>query len=186
MRGAVTIPVAVKLSPFYSSLPALRPPARGAPAPTALVLFNRFYQPDIDLEALEVVRTLQLSDSRELLLRLRWLAILSGACDALARGDRRRPHGRSTRVKAIMAGAHAVQMVSALLRHGPEHLRDRASTSCARWLEEHEYESLAQAHGSMNLARCPDPTAYERGELRADPPDLARLAGGGAAAPPTA
>ena len=125
-----------------------------------VVLFNRFYQPDIDVEDLDLVRTLHLSDSSELLLRLRWLAMLSGRTpmSLAASGG---VHTSLDAVKAMMAGAGAVQLVSALLRHGPGHLR-AVIEGVHRWLEEHEYASLAQLTGSMSLARCPDPSAYER------------------------
>jgi dihydroorotate dehydrogenase (fumarate) len=159
VKGAVDIPVAVKLSPFFSSLAnfAHRVDAQGA---DSLVLFNRFYQPDIDVESLEVVPRLQLSHSPTLLLRLRWLAILSGhikaglACSGGV-------HTPLDAVKAVMAGAHAVQVVSALLENGPEHLKTLREGMEA-WLEEHEYESLAQAHASMSHQRCPNPQALER------------------------
>jgi dihydroorotate dehydrogenase (fumarate) len=159
VREAVRIPVAVKLSPFYSSIMdmALQLERAGI---DGLVLFNRFYQPDIDIEALEVVHHLRLSDPSELLLRLRWLAILSGRVRpslAVSGGV----HSVPDVVKAVMCGAHAVQTVSALLRHGPEHLTALA-TGLKQWLEEHEYESLRQMQGSMDLSRCPDPSAFER------------------------
>jgi len=126
----------------------------------ALIFFNRFYQPDIDVEELEVQRTLVLSTSSALLLRLRWLAILSGQLDcsfAVTGGV----HGEIDAVKAIMTGADAVQMVSALLKHGPDYLRI-VRRELAQWLIDHDYDSLAQAKGSMNLSRSPDPGAYER------------------------
>ena len=160
VKRAVTIPVAVKLSPFLSALSHFAAELEAAGA-DGLVLFNRFYQPDIDVELLEVRPDLHLSTSAELLLRLRWLAILSGQrrLDVALSGG---AHGPLEVVKAVMAGAKAVQMVSALLRHGPGHItvvRDEVE----RWLEEHEYSSLRQMQGSMNLARCPDPAAFERG-----------------------
>lgn len=159
MKSAVHLPVAVKLSPFYTALAhfARRLDDLGA---DGLVLFNRFYQPDFDLEALEVKPALRLSDSSELLLRLRWLAILSGrikASLAVTGGV----HTAVDALKALMAGADAIQVVSALLKHGPERLRTLRQ-EVALWLEEHEYESLAQARGSLNLLRCPDPAAHER------------------------
>jgi dihydroorotate dehydrogenase (fumarate) len=159
IKKNVTIPVAVKLSPFYSSLPhfARRLDAAGA---DGLVLFNRFYQPDIDVDALEVKRTLHYSSSTELNLRLRWLAILSGHVRpslAVSGGV----HTTVDAVKAVMTGAHAVQMVSALLMHGPGELK-KVREGLVHWLEEHEYESIAQMHGSMNLMKSPDPRAYER------------------------
>jgi len=159
IKRIITVPVAVKLAPFYSSLPnfAHRLEAAGA---DGLVLFNRFYQPDIDVEQLEAMRTLHLSTSAELNLRLRWLAILSGRVrPALAVSGG--VHTATDVVKAVMAGAHAVQVVSALLQKGPAYLR-QLREELSRWLEEHEYESLGQMRGSMNLVKSPDPDAYER------------------------
>jgi dihydroorotate dehydrogenase (fumarate) len=159
VRAAIDIPLAVKLSPFYTCLAHFcgRVDAAGA---NALVLFNRFYQPDIDLEALDVSRRLELSHPSELPLRLRWLAVLSGrlqASLAVTGGV----HSATDGLKAVMAGASAVQVVSALLRRGPSELR-RMREGMAHWLEEHEYDSLSQALGSMSLASCPDPAVYER------------------------
>ena len=159
VRAAVRIPLAVKLSPFYSALGHLAQELDLLGA-DGLVLFNRFYQPDIDPEALEVVPALQLSDSSELRLRLRWLAILHGRV-RLGLGASGGVHTGLEALKAVMAGAHAVQLVSALLRRGPEHLAV-VRADLTHWLEEHEYESLAQARGSMSLLRCPDPAAFER------------------------
>ncbi len=164
VKETVKIPVAVKLSPFFSALPALirRLEAVGI---DGLVLFNRFYQPDIDIEALEAVAKLELSDSSELLLRLRWLAILSGqvkpslACSGGV-------HSVVDTVKAVMTGANAVQVVSALLKRGPGALTELRD-GLGRWLEEHEYDSLKQMQGSMNLSRCPNPAAFERGNYLA-------------------
>jgi len=159
VRAVVRLPLAVKLSPFYSSLAHLARALDGLGA-DGLVLFNRFYQPDIDPEAFDVVPTLQLSDPVELRLRLRWLAILHGRVSpalAVSGGV----HTGLDAVKAVLAGAHAVQMVSALLRHGPERLTVVLG-ALERWLEEHGYDSLAQAHGSLSLLRCPDPAAFER------------------------
>ena len=164
VKGAVHIPVAVKLSPFYTCFAhfARRLDEYGA---DGLVLFNRFYQPDLDVEALEVVPTLRLSDSSELLLRLRWLAILAGRLRpslAVTGGV----HTAVDAIKAVMAGADAVQVVSELLKRGPERLRN-LRMEMARWLEEHEYDSLAQARGSLSLLRCPDPAAHERANYMA-------------------
>jgi dihydroorotate dehydrogenase (fumarate) len=159
VKAQVAIPVAVKLSPFFSALAHFAGRLEGAGA-DGLVLFNRFYQPDIDVELLEVDRTLRLSDSSELPLRLRWLAILSGRgrVSLAASGG---VHTPIDAVKAVMCGAHAVQLVAHLLVHGPEQL-GAMRTAIAEWLEAHEYESLAQMQGSMSLERCPDPRAYER------------------------
>ncbi len=159
IKESTKLPVAVKLSPFYTSMVHVAGRLVGAGA-DALVVFNRFYQPDIDVEELEVTRV-NLSDPSELLLRLRWLAILSCRVDAslAVTGG---VHSAVDAVKALMAGADAVQMVSALLQHGPEHLL-AVRENLEHWLIDHEYESLAQLRGSMNLENCPNPTAYERG-----------------------
>ena len=160
VAAVVKIPVAVKLSPFYSSLPHFTKRVAGAGA-QGVVLFNRFYQPDIDVEELDVVRALHLSDSSELLLRLRWLAILSGRTK-LSLSVSGGVHTALDAVKAMMTGAHSVQVVSALLKRGPGYLRTMIDEVRA-WMEEHEYESVAQLTGSMSLERCPEPSAYERG-----------------------
>jgi dihydroorotate dehydrogenase (fumarate) len=159
VRDVVSIPLAVKLSPFYSSLAHF---ARSLDqiGVDALVLFNRFYQPDLDVEQLEVARVVNLSTPAELLLRLRWLAILSGRLRAslAATGG---VHTATDAIKAVMAGAHAVQMVSALLARGPGHLKE-VRDQMGYWLELHEYESLRQMQGSLSLLRCDNPRAYER------------------------
>src|SRR5262249_40856122 len=159
LKRSVRIPVAVKLSPFYTALPhfAGRLDAAGA---DGLVLFNRFYQPDIDTDALEATHRLALSTPSELLLRLRWLAILSGrvrASLAVTGGV----HGAPEAVKALMSGAHAVQLVSALLRQGPGHLR-RVREETVAWMQEHDYASRDELRGCMSFQACPDPAVYER------------------------
>jgi dihydroorotate dehydrogenase (fumarate) len=159
VRGAVTIPVAVKLSPFYSSLSHL---AQGLDrvGADALVLFNRFYQPDIDPEDLSATRTLHLSNSSELLLRLHWMAILSGrvsASLAVTGGV----HTALDVVRAAMAGAHVTQMVSALLLHGPARLT-RVRQDLEIWMQDHDWPSLTAMRGNMSLHKVPDPEAYER------------------------
>jgi dihydroorotate dehydrogenase (fumarate) len=159
VKGAVTIPVAVKLSPFFTALAHVAQELDRSGA-DGIVLFNRFYQPDIDAEELCAVRTLHLSDSSELLLRLHWMAILSGrvqASLAVTGGV----HTALDVVKSTMAGAHATQMVSALLRHGPGHL-GKVLHDLKVWLEEHEWSSLAEMRGNLNLFKVPDPEAYER------------------------
>lgn len=159
VKRRVQLPLAVKLSPFFTSMAdvAHRLVEAGA---DAVVLFNRFYQPDIDIDALDVKPTLELSHSSELLLRLRWLAILSGRiqCDLAVTGG---VHTASDVIKSLMCGAKVVQTVSALLHHGAKHLRT-LTTQVHDWIVEHEYESLSQLRGSMNLQRCPDPRSYER------------------------
>lgn len=160
LRRDLKIPLAIKLSPYYSSLAHFAGELEGAGA-NGLVLFNRFYQPDIDIEELEVKPSLHLSDSSELLLRLHWLAILSGhhKLDLIASGG---VHTTSDVVKALMSGANAVQVVSALLKRGPSYLATLRH-GLEHWMEEHGYESLSDMVGSMNLVHCPDPAAFERG-----------------------
>ena len=160
VRAAVKIPVAVKLSPFFSSIAHLAAQLDEAGV-DGLVLFNRFYQPDIDIELLDVSPQLRLSDSSELLLRVRWLAVLAGRVRAslAASGG---VHTAADAIKAIMAGAHAVQLVSVLLQHGPERLLV-LRRELERWMEDREYASITQMRASMSLDRCPDPAAFERG-----------------------
>jgi dihydroorotate dehydrogenase (fumarate) len=159
VKQAVTVPVSVKLSPFYTAFAHVARELDLAGA-DGLVIFNRFYQPDIDAEELTAVRMLHLSDSSELLLRLHWIAILSGrirASLAVTGGV----HTALDVVKATMAGAHVTQMVSALLRHGPGHLRS-VLNDLAAWMQEHEWDSLARMRGNMSFFKVPDPDAYER------------------------
>ena len=155
----VDIPVAVKVSPFFSSFAnfAARLDEIGV---DGIVMFNRFYQPDIDIETLEVKPTLRLSDSSELLLRLRWLAILARQISAnlCVTGG---VHTATDAVKSIMAGADAVQVVSAVLRHGPEYLL-RLERDLRQWMEANGYASVRQMRGSLSLSTCPDPQAFER------------------------
>jgi dihydroorotate dehydrogenase (fumarate) len=159
VREGLHIPVGVKLSPFYSSLPnfAKRLEAEGV---AGLVIFNRLYQPDIDPETFSLERVLHLSDASELLVRLRWLAILS-ARTKLSLAVSGGVHDVLGAVKALMAGADAVQLVSALLQQGPE-LISRLTSSLGDWLDKHEYDSLQTLVGSMNLDKVPDPSGYER------------------------
>jgi dihydroorotate dehydrogenase (fumarate) len=159
VKTSVRIPVAVKLSPFYTSLAHVARELAAAGA-DGLVLFNRFYQPNIDVENLAVLPVLHFSDPGELLLRLRWLAILSGR-SPLSLACSGGVHTGLDAVKAVMCGAHAVQMVSSLLRRGPEHL-GVVRAQLAEWLEKHEYASVHQMQGSMNLQHCPDPETFER------------------------
>lgn len=153
------IPVAVKLSPFFTALPQFVNQLEKAGA-RGVVLFNRFYQPDTDIENLELVPSLHLSDSSELLLRIRWIGILCGRTDLYlaASGG---VHSAEDAIKAIMAGANAVQMTSAVLKHGPQIIAERIK-GIRNWLIEHEYESLQQMQGSMSHRRAANPTALER------------------------
>jgi len=159
LKESIAIPLAVKLSPFYSSLPHLvsQLDAIGA---NGIVLFNRFYQPDIDPEAIEAAPVLRLSDSSELLLRLRWIAILSGRIDAslAASGGVHQPIDA---VKAVLAGADCVQVVSALLAHGPGRLTE-IRDGLARWIDRHGYQSVRGMRGLGNLAHCGRPDVFER------------------------
>jgi dihydroorotate dehydrogenase (fumarate) len=160
LKSELEIPVALKLSPYYTALAHFAQQLQDEGA-DGLVLFNRFYQADIDIEELEVERTLSLSSPSELLLRLRWLAILSGRVRpslAVTGGV----HDEIGAIKAVMCGAHAVQLVACLLQKGPERLT-AIRDDVERWMIEHEYESLRQMQGSMSLEHCPDPSAYERG-----------------------
>ena len=159
VKRGLTIPVAVKLSPFFASFAhfAFQLDAAGA---DGLVLFNRFYQPDIDVVELTTTRRLTLSDSSELLLRLLWTAMLAGrakASLAVTGGI----HTAVDVVKSTMAGAHATQMVSALLKNGPGHL-GKVRAELEAWMEENEWSSLNAMRGNMSLERVPDPKAYER------------------------
>lgn len=159
IRTSLRIPLAVKLSPFHTALAHFARRLTDAGV-AGLVVFNRFYQPDIDVSELEVRHDLQLSSSAELLLRLRWLAILHGrfAQSLAVTGG---VHEVTDVVKAIMAGADAVQTVSGVLRRGPTHFATLLG-ALETWLGEHAYESVTQMRGSMSLVRCPDPRAYER------------------------
>ena len=159
VKEAVAVPVTVKLSSFFSSIANIAKRLEEARL-DGVVLFNRFYQPDIDVETLEVAPRLRLSDPSELLLRVRWLAILSGRLklDLACSGG---VHSGLDAIKAVMAGASGVQLVSTLLHHGPDQLK-KIREEMVRWMEDHEYESMQQMLGSMSLLRCPDPAAFER------------------------
>jgi len=159
VRSAVKVPVAVKLGPFFSSFANVAKQLNNAGA-DALVMFNRFYQPDFDLENLEVVPSLVLSRSNELKLRLHWAAILFGQldCDLAITGG---VHTAEDVLKSMMSGARVAMMTSAILEHGPEYFRI-VHDDLVRWMEEHEYESIRQMQGSMSLRRVPNPQAFER------------------------
>jgi len=161
VKATVTIPVAVKLSPFFSNLAnmAQRLDAAGA---DALVLFNRFYQPDIDLEELELRPNVLLSTPQSLRLPLTWIGILFGRIKAgLAATSG--VHGAQDVIKLLMVGANVTMLCSALMRHGINHLR-HIEREMREWMEEHEYESVTQMQGSMSQIRCPDPGAFERAQ----------------------
>jgi dihydroorotate dehydrogenase (fumarate) len=161
VKTTVRIPVAAKLSPFFSNLAnmAKRLDQLGT---DGLVLFNRFYQPDIDLEELEIKPNVLLSSPQELRLPLTWVGILYGrvrASLAATTGVYR----REDVIKLLMVGADVTMLCSALLRHGVGHLR-HVEQGVRTWMEEHEYESVQQMQGSMSQLRCPDPGAFERAQ----------------------
>jgi dihydroorotate dehydrogenase (fumarate) len=159
VKSSVTIPVAMKLSPFFSS-PGHFAKQLDAMGAAGVILFNRFYQPDIDIEELEATHRLELSNSTELRLRLRWAAILHGHLkgDIAVSGG---VHTVEDIIKAIMCGANVVQVVSCLLKYGPSHIGGLIK-GLGQWLEEHDYESVDQMRGSMSLRHCPDPSVFER------------------------
>lgn len=157
--SAVAIPVAVKVGPFFTAFANLAGRMVEAGA-SGLVLFNRFYQPDIDLETLTVVPRLVLSTSDELRLPLRWTAVLRprlAASIAVTTGV----HTAEDVLKCLLVGADVAMMAAALLRHGPEHV-SRVERDLRAWLAEREYESVAQLRGSMSQAAVADPRAFER------------------------
>ena len=159
VRATIKLPIALKLSPFFTSLPhvAKRFVEAGA---NGLVLFNRFYQPDFDLEELEVIPNLELSTSHELRLPLRWIAILYGriAADfALTSGV----HTAQDVLKAMMAGANVAMMTSTLLTNGIGRLM-HILNDLQEWMEEHEYASIGQMRGSIRQQAVADPVAFER------------------------
>jgi dihydroorotate dehydrogenase (fumarate) len=159
IKGTVRLPVAVKLGPHFSSIVNMAKKLDAAGA-DALVLFNRFYQPDYDLESLEVVPNLILSNSHDLLLRLHWIAVLYGqvkADMALTGGV----HSATDVVKSMMAGAKVAMMTSALLKRGIGYL-DTLTTELLVWMGEHEYDSIKQMQGSMSRNAVPQPAAFER------------------------
>jgi dihydroorotate dehydrogenase (fumarate) len=159
LKRVLKIPIAVKLSPFFAAFGnvAQRLDAAGA---DGLVLFNRFYQPDIDIKTMTASPHLELSTSAELLLRLRWLAVLYGRVRpslAVTGGVATPPDG----IKALLAGADAVQMVSAVLRHGPNYL-SAMRDGLERWMDWHKLAGLSEVRGRTSLDRSEDPSAFER------------------------
>lgn len=161
VRAAVTIPLAVKLSPFYTAFAHFAAAAVAAGA-DGLVLFNRFYQPDLDLETLAVVPKLELSEPCELRLPVRWIATLRpqlGPDVSLAASSGIQAGGDA--LKALFVGADVAMMTSAILRRGPNHVTTVTSQIRA-WMTEHEYESVDQLRGSASAATAADPTAFER------------------------
>lgn len=159
VRSQVKIPIAVKIGPYFSSIPDIARKLDEAGA-NGLVIFNRFYQPDFDLESLDVVPHLELSSRNELLLRLHWAAILFGniKADIAVTGG---VHQAEDIVKCMMAGARVAMTTSALLKNGVAHAR-RLVYELERWLVDHEYDSVRQMQGAMSARRVADPSAFER------------------------
>ncbi len=161
VKAQVSIPVSVKLSPFFTNFAnmARRLESVGA---DGLTLFNRFYQPDIDLEMLEVTPNILLSTPMAMRVPLRWIAILRdqvGLSLAATSGI----HRATDAIKMLMAGADVTMLCSAILRHGAKHI-GVVEKEMVTWLEEHEYESVEQLQGSMSQKNCPDPAAFERAQ----------------------
>jgi dihydroorotate dehydrogenase (fumarate) len=159
VRKAVGIPVAVKISPFFSSIPNMTSRLSDAGA-DGLVLFNRFYQPDFDLETLEVVPRLVLSNSNDLRLPLRWVAILYGSLTAdlaITSGI----HCSQDVIKSLMAGARVTMMASELLQNGVRRV-GQVLNELVTWMNQHEYESVMQMIGAMSQKHCAEPAAFER------------------------
>jgi dihydroorotate dehydrogenase (fumarate) len=161
VKSHVSIPVAVKLSPFFSSFANMAKRLDEAGA-NGLVMFNRFYQPDIDLESLEIHPNILLSTPMAMRVPLRWVAILHGQVKAslAATGG---VHRAADVLKMLMAGADVTQLCSALLRHGPRQI-SAIEKDLVAWLEEHEYESVEQLKGSLSQRNCDDPSAFERAQ----------------------
>ena len=152
---------AIKLSPFFSSLPNVAPRLERAGA-NGLVLFNRFYQPDVDLESLEVVPNLLLSTPQALRLPLRWIAILRGQVE-LSLAATSGVHWAHDVLKMLLVGADVTMLCSTLLRHGIDTVT-RIETGMVEWMDRHEYESVHQMQGSLSQRNSPDPRAFERAQ----------------------
>src|SRR5579871_84396 len=161
VKSAISIPVAVKLSPFFTNFAHVAKRLDDAGA-DGLVLFNRFYQPDIDLEELEIRPNVLLSTPQALRLPLTWIGILYGRLRASLAATSG-VHEAQDAIKLLMAGASVTMMCSALLRNGINHLR-HVERGIVDWMEQHEYESIHQMQGSMSQLRCADPSAFERAQ----------------------
>src|SRR6266508_2450893 len=159
VRQAAGVPLAVKLSPYFSSVTNMAGQLVEAGA-NGLVLFNRFYQPDLDVETLEVVPSLELSTSAELRLPLRWIAILHGR-HRISLAASTGVHSAEDVIKALLAGADVAMMTSALLRHGPDHL-SHVEVHLREWLGRHRHESVEQIRGKLSQRSVRDPAAFER------------------------
>lgn len=161
VKSAVTIPIAVKLSPFFSNMANMAQKLDQAGA-DGLVLFNRFYQPDINLDTLEIEHSLNLSTPQARRLPLRWIAILFGRLKASLAATSG-THTASDALKFIMVGADVTMLCSVLLQKGVGYIAE-IEKEMAKWLAEHEYESVAQLKGSLSQKKCPDPSAFERAQ----------------------
>ena len=161
VKSAVTIPVAMKLSPFFSNMANMARRLDDAGV-NALVLFNRFYQPDIDLEDLSVRPNVLLSTPQAMRIPMRWIAILYGRIKASLAATSG-IHGPQDVIKMLMVGTDITMLCSVLLRNGIGHLRV-IEQGVKEWLEEHEYDSVRQAQGSMSQVKVPDPSAFERAQ----------------------
>jgi dihydroorotate dehydrogenase (fumarate) len=159
LRQAVTLPIVMKLSPYFSSLPHFVKQLELSGA-KGVALFNRFYQPDIDLETRKLVHGLHLSSADEALLRIRWLAILHGRVNLTLAGTGG-VHSHEEAMKMLLAGADVVHLCSVLLQHGPAYLGEILN-HMRDWMETHEYASVSQLKGSMSQRNLPDPAALER------------------------
>ncbi|MEP6987836.1 MAG: dihydroorotate dehydrogenase-like protein [Chloroflexota bacterium] len=161
VKAAVKIPVAIKLSPFFSNFAHMARDLDNAGA-DALVMFNRFYQPDIDLETLEVTPHVLLSTAQDLRLPLTWIGILYGRVKAgLAATSG--VHSSDDAVKLILAGANVTMMTSALLKHGIEHIRT-VERGLNQWMLDHDYKSVNQMRGAVSQMNAEDPSAFERAQ----------------------
>jgi len=161
VKSAISIPVAIKISPFFTNVANVAKRLDDAGA-DGLVLFNRFYQPDIDLEELEIRPNVLLSTPQALRLPLTWIGILYGKLKAslAATGG---IHDPQDAIKMLMVGANVTMLCSSLLRNGINQLR-HLERGIVDWMEQHEYESVKQMQGSMSQLRCPDPSAFERAQ----------------------
>ena len=161
VRSATTIPLAVKLSPYFSNF-ANMAASLDAIGADALVLFNRFYQPDIDLEKMEVAPNLTLSVPTDMRLALHWIGILFGKIRASLAATSGIYQATDV-IKMVMAGADVTMLCSALMRHGIQHIQ-KIEMEVAAWLEKHNYKSLGEIKGIMSQKNCPDPSAFERAQ----------------------
>jgi len=159
VRETLDIPLSVKLGPYFTALPNVCRQLVDAGA-EGLVLFNRYLEPDINLETLEVEPHLELSRPSELLLPMRWIAILRDQID-VSLAATSGVHAATDAIKVLLAGADVVMLASALLQHGPDHLTVMRE-EMIEWLDEHEYVSVEQLKGSMSRSNCPDPASFER------------------------